>query len=315
MRRPPTRESVDELLILPRPINEIASEALAGVDEAIGRLSRAGIEIDEDSRLHQAREILSDVSRTGLITPKQRGDDLGLRALEVALDYGDIAGVVTTAWPVSARRELRDSLRGDLTPTASGLRASQLQSQAIAFTAYQLAGCSPRHATVKGVPSPDILLDNGVSTYGIEVKRPQSSKGILPRFHDGIIQLRGVGVVGGVLVDVTDCIRGLSSEDMDIRVREFALDLYDEVFEMGVGPRPGFADVIIVGCYARTAAIKEESEASAIVDLRSFATLGILAKAQGTLAAHRAQWLRSKFEDGYSRLYRTIVERGAPRAT
>lgn len=315
MLRPPIRESVNELLILPRPINEISVEALEGIDKAIDRFAAAGIEIPPDSRIHQARQILDDVSRTGLITPKQRGDDLGLRALEVALDYGDIGNVVATRWPASARRELRASLCGDITPTVSGLRASQLQSQAIAFTAFHLAGCAPRHATLKGVPAPDILLENGVSTYGVEVKRPQSKKGILPRFHDGIAQLRGIGVSGGILIDVTDCIRGLSSKEMEYHVRGYALDLYNVAFELDVGPRPGFSDLMVIGCYARTAAIKDETSSGAIVDLRSFATIGILARAKGTLAAHRASWLRSKFEEGQSQLYRTIRERGAMRAT
>ncbi len=55
----PSRESVAFREIPPRPVREIAGEAVADIDRATEQLRTWGVSVPDDSRLQQAREILT----------------------------------------------------------------------------------------------------------------------------------------------------------------------------------------------------------------------------------------------------------------
>lgn len=302
------REFSSELVVAPRPLTAIAAENITRIDAAMARLAECGVRIESRSRLHQAREVMSEAARGAGITPAQRGDDLGLRALEASLDYYTIARAVGPDMPASVRRELRDSLRGPLSPPSNSLGVLQLQSQAVAFAAFALAGCEPRHPPRVEGQSPDILLDRGVSTYAVEAKRPQVSRNIVAQCHAGYEQLLASDFTGAVLIDVTDCVRGMTSDDVHAFVEESGLRVLESV-ATDVGRKPEFRSLIAVGCYGRVQSVVAETAKDAILDLITSARIAVLAAVRNTLEDHRARWIRDSHERGMKAIYDPITER------
>ncbi|HYV97575.1 MAG TPA: hypothetical protein VE967_08990 [Gemmatimonadaceae bacterium] len=307
-------EFSSELVAAPRPISAIAGENLDRIDAALARLTACGVRIESDSRLHQAREIVAESARGAGITPTQRGDDLGLRALETALDYHTIASAAQPSFPASVRRELRDSLRGGLKPPDGALSPLQLQSQAVAFAAFALAGCSPRYPPKSTGKSPDILLDRGTMTYAVEAKRPQTQNNILTHCRAGYEQVIASGHTGAVLVDVTDCVRGLGQNEVHAFVERAGGELLDSVATED-GRRPEYQNLIAVGCYARVQAVAAETEKDAVLDLIMSARIAVLANVRNSLEDHRARWIRDSHKRGMIAIYDPIAVQRPPAAT
>ena len=300
------REFSSELVVAPRPVAIIATENIARIDRALIKLMECGVRVEAHSRLHQARDVLVAAAQGLGITPLQRGDDLGLRALETALDYHTIASATRPQMPASVRRELRDSLRGSLSPPPNAFSALQLQSQAVGFAVFALAGCEPHHpAKVQG-QSPDILLDRYMSTYAVELKRPQVRGNIIANCHVGYDQLVASGHTGAVLIDVTDCVRGLVADDVHAFVEETGLQLLESV-ATEKGRRREFRSLITVGCYARVQAVVAESDADAVFDLITTCRIAVLANVRNSLEDHRARWIRDSHETGMKAVYDPIL--------
>lgn len=306
----PTRETSSILEIPPRPIGPIAAQAVQDIDHALDELKRYGVKAKDGSRLHQARRILDEAARNRVLVPAHRGDTLGLRALELAFDFAAIAGSLPSERIADVRRELEASLVGPLQPPEEDRGALQLQSQFVVRAAFVRSGTAPSHPrrTADGRKLPDLLLENGVSEYGVEAKRPQFTRNIIPRLNDGRDQLHNYGVRGAILVDVTDCVRGMTPRAVDDAVREHSLRIYDEIFVTGVGYRPGYSSIMVAGAYARLAWTSEDSEDHSIVAVHTSSTIGLFATQQYSLLDHRAQWLRASFQDGLSTLSRTLAE-------
>lgn len=301
--------------IPPRPIGAIASEAATSVDSCIRRLADWGLTLPENSRLHQAREILAHAVATGALVPKHRGDDLGLRALELALDYRAIAETLPTKDIANVKRELRDSLLGPLDPPSKRRGPIQLQSQAVVRAALVLAGHLPRHPThspKKGISSPDLLLDNGTSALALEVKRPQERKNVLARFQDGVDQIRRYGLSGAVLIDATDALRDKPGAELMDAVWQIVEEMTHQTFETGQGHRPGMSHIMLLGAMARVAWHPEYGENLAMVQVHSASGFRVIATAPNTLADHRAKWMRALLRTGFERLDRTLEGTNSP---
>lgn len=300
-----SRRSSRTTVIQPRPIHEVVREAVVLIDKAMRVLTAWGVAIPNDSRLHKAQKILEHAMQTNILVPSHRGDLLGLRALELAFDYAAIADTLPSTPLAAMRRELRNSLIGDIEPPEQSRGPLQLQSQGLMRAAFVSAGLSPLHPTHSprlGISSPDLVLENGTLRYAIEAKRPQKSGNILARFTEGCAQLAKFGLPGGVLVDVTDCVRGLDLKTVNDEVSRAALSLSEEVFVAGSGHKPGFGHVMLAGAYARVAWSSEDAPDHAMVSVHISARTFIFASAPNTLAAHRASWIRSHFQEGLHRL-------------
>jgi hypothetical protein len=306
----PTRESLEVTEIDPRPIRVVAAEAVKDLDASVEAFERWGVRIPPDSRLHQAREILVQAINTGALVPIHRGDVLGLRALETSFDYSAIAMTLPQQRVTTVRQELEQSIIGPLDPPDDARGPAQLQSQFIVRAALVRAGLNPRHETrtTHGVAVPDLLLENGLSEYAIEVKRPKHERNVVPRMLDAHRQLSNYGLPGAILMDLTDCLRSVPAEDFDVEARRVTLDLYDTVFITGSGHRPGFSNIMVVGTFARVAWTSQDVETHAMVTVHTNTTIAVLAYQQGSLADHRARWIRTSLERGFERLYRTLKE-------
>jgi len=298
--------------IPPRPVRVIAAEAVADIDRSIAVLHAWGVRVPEDSRLHKARDVLRHAAETSVLVPKHRGDYLGLRSLELAFDYAAIADALPSELVAALRRELRDSLIGEIDPPEAARGPLQLQSQAIVRAAFVRGGVQPTHPThssQRGVSSPDLLLDDGAQKYAIEAKRPQEARNIIARFDEGCAQVSSYGLTGGVIVDVTDALRKVARAVIGEEVRRVALTLYDRVFVDGQGHKPGREHIIVAGAFARVAwSLLDEGEESAMVDVNMTSCVGILVSAPGTNEDRRARWIRTHLQDGLEQLNRTLAE-------
>ena len=144
--------------------------------------------------------------------------------------------------------------------------------------------------------------------YAVEAKRPQFLRNVIARFDDASEQLASYGLSGGIMMDVTDCVRDIPRGAVDDEVRRIALSLYDRVFVTGRGHRPGYGHIMTAGAYARLAWSVDEGEEGALVNVHTSSTIGIFATTRNTLADIHAKWIRSHFEDGLWRLNRTLTE-------
>jgi hypothetical protein len=182
----------------------------------------------------------------------------------------------------------------------------QLQSQAVAFGAFALAGCGPRHPPKTTSKSPDILLERGSMTYAVEAKRPQAPHNIRSHCIAGYDQLVASGCTGGVLVDVSDCVRGLNTEAVHEVVEDTGLGLL-QLVATEYGRRPEYRSLIVVGCYARVQAVFAETATEAIFDLITSARIAVLADVRNSLEDHRARWIRDSHEYGMKAILEPLV--------
>ena len=305
------RERTDFTTIAARPSREVASQAASELSRALSLLGDAGVDIPSSSRLHQAKQLLESAAVTGAIIPEHTGDYRGLQALELAFDYAAIADTLPSRRNAALWRELRDSVRGDLSPPASNRQPLQLQAQAIVRAAFVVAGLSPQlptHSARTARSAPDLTLDNGTLRYAIEVKRPEKAHNVLSRLRDARDQLSSFGFPGGILIDVTDCVRGLSDDALSDEVRRLSQAVTDEIHVQGDGQRSEYANVIVAGCFARAAwtTVQHASGEAAEIQVQSCLITSIYASRPGTLRAHHANWIRRGFQDGVDLLFQRL---------
>ena len=212
------------------------------------------------------------------------------------------------------RREIGDSLRGEIEPPENARGPVQLQSQGIARAAFVMAGLAPTHPTPfpdLGGASPDLILKMGLGRYAVEIKkRPQHTKRML-ELHDLTKDATKPELLvhGGVLVDVTDCVRGSRLEKRSASVRRLALGLYARTFVTGRGHEPGYANIMMAGTFARVAWNSQDGDLVAMVQVHTLRPpLASFAQTRNSLVDHRARWIRKGFEDGLERLNRTLSE-------
>jgi hypothetical protein len=301
----------ERVVIPPRPTKAFAAEAANDLSASIALIRRWGVEISESSRPSEALRILRDVAETGNFAPSQRGDDLGIRALQLALDLKAIADTLPRERITDFRRDLIGCVAGKLHPPESDLGPLQLQSQLVIRAAIAKMGEEPeqpRHSGAGGRKKPDILLHNGISTYAIEVKRPAKSKNITSLAEKAAGQVAAAGVKGGIVLDITDCLGTTDPDKADAEVLRWVREVGALFFTDGVGYKPDCSHILMVTVLARPAwtVNSANQDVQALVHSTSAGyAFGIRA---GTLDHIRARWLRCLLSKGLNRLGFTAQE-------
>lgn len=152
-----------------------------------------------------------------------------------------------------------------------------------------------------GVKSPDLVVASGVSEYGIEAKRPEFARNVVPRMIDARDQLNSYGLQGAVVMDVADCLRDVAG-DKDAEVQRLGRSINAEVFEEGRGNRAGYSGIIMSATFARTPWTSEDGEDDSMVSVHTSAMVTIYARRRNTLQDLRARWLARRYGMGCSRL-------------
>lgn len=296
-----------------RPVRQFAAETSRDLAESQARIEAwMGHSYPAGSRLHQARATLNDIGATGRFTPEQRGDEDGLRAVQLALDIFAIAGALPDRRVADLRKDLESCGVGALNPLPPNLSALQVQTQLVVRSAFFRAGIQPSqptHSTAGGRKKPDILLANGLATYAVEVKRPTASRNVLPRALDASEQLLNAGLAGGIVIDITDCLKDANPESTDQQVLMHSDSISDAMFIHGKGWKPGFKHVLMITVMARPAwqiAMTGEKEGQVLIHSTSCGVA--LGTAQGSLDTIRSHWLRTALGTGLNRIGFTSTE-------
>jgi hypothetical protein len=307
------RQELSKRQLPTRPQSVIVKDTLADLRKAQKQLVDYGVRIPDNSRIDQAIAVLEHAQETGKLVPAHRGDDLGLRALELAFDYSAIGDSLPPDAVASVRRELRDSLVGSLDGQSNNGQPIQLQSQYVARAALVRGGLTPlhpTHSTRGGRKSPDLYVENGIAVYPIEAKRPRLSKNVLPRLEDARDQLADYGEPGAIIVDITDCVRGLLPSQIDDQVQHTLQDITQVIFDPGRGYRPGYRPIMVAGVVARAAWVSIDKGAEAQIEVHTCTGFINFASAPHTILHRHGIWLRQHFGNGYEELYRTLGEVG-----
>ncbi len=294
-----------------RPIRELAAEAAGDLKQTIARLTNWGVRVPAASRARTALEVLEHVASSGQFTSEQRGDDTAIRALQLSMDLRAITDSLPTDLVAELRRDLEKCVAGKLAFDPDDLEPSQFQSQLIIRAAFAKMGVVPlvpTKAEFSGGKRPDILVENGVSRYGIEVKRPTKASTVLSNAARASTQIGEPGLKGGVILDVTDCLLGIPPTEVD----DVVLKHYEQTsalfFENGVGFKPGQSHMLFAGVLARPMWTVSGVKGDAMVAVHSTSAIGAFGTRPGTLDFRRATWLRETINDGLNQIGFTSVE-------
>jgi hypothetical protein len=294
-----------------RPVREMARETALDLTTTAERLEKWGVRIPAGSRIPQALAILDDVARSGRFTPEQRGSHEGFQALQFAMDIRVIADSLPAGRVKELRSDIEKCVSGSLMPKPDELEPSQFQSQLIVRSAFWQMGVDPQVPTKAKFGAgrrPDILIENGASTYGIEVKRPTKESTILSNATTASEQVSHPGLKGGVILDLTDCLAGVAPGEVDDRLLSHYEGVARLFFKDGVGFVPGQSHMIIAGVLARPMWVLEGGSADPQVAVHSTSAVGAFGTSPGTLDFRRAVWIRETFNSGMNKLGFTTKE-------
>jgi hypothetical protein len=311
---PPFRKAAIERIVVPsRSAGEFASEAANDLEATIGKLEAwMKRPFAASSRPCAALGVLREIARTGQFTVAQRGDAGGIRAMQLALDLDAIGDALPAGVVTDLRRDLETVASGPLMPQPDALGSLQAQSQLVVRAAYFRAGVEPgqpMHSGKGGKKKPDILIANGASIYGVEVKRPTLMKNVLPRAVDAAEQLRNAGLDGGIVIDITDALEAQTPDAADAAVLSSAELVMDAFFTDGSGWKPGYGHIWMITIMARPmwqTMIKNQNDTEVMAwNTSAGVSLGTTA---GSLNTIRGTWMRNRLADGLNKIGFTSAE-------
>ena len=298
-----------------RRVAELFSEAADDAERAIETMKAWRVRIGPDSRLTQAAATLRDVAANRQLPVDRRERQEVANALYTTLDFADAARALPPERVASLRSELEESLRGSLTPGDLNRRPWQLQSQHLVLGILHSVGLNPRIPIIpakKRQKRPDFLVERGVSTYGIEVKRLESRRAGAARLSDANNQLFGYDVTGAVIIDATDIITAEAEGEFETQVVEFAEEMTRAIW---VGPpigyAVGFSSIMVLVVIAR--GLFETGPANdRYLNLHNASFATRFAFTENSLLDLRSRWLRDEIQEGLERVGYTRYERNAP---
>jgi hypothetical protein len=264
-----------------------------------------GCRFGAESRFKRAFLVLDQVVQSDG-SAAAAGQSEVLPAIELARDIIAVVDAMPSNRVADFRKDLETCGRGPLVPFSTDYQPVQAQSQLLVRAAFQLAGADPSqptHSGSGGRKKPDILLENGLSTYGVEVKRPTLARNAVPRARDASDQLLGAGLPGGIVVDVTDALRDREPEACGSEVIRLAHEISAEFFVDGIGWKPGCRHVMLVAVMARPSwRLMPVGKNDGQVQVHSVSCAVALGTAHGTLDTIRSHWMRRCLNTGLNAL-------------
>lgn len=308
------REATTRWQAPPRPAGQLCLEAADDLSAAIEILAQWGVRIPRRSRLRTAERDLRRLASKGSLPAHLGRRRRAVSALFVAMDYAAIAAALPDHADAELRKQLTSSVQGPLTTYGGSESELQLQSQHWVGAFLRAAGTTPMipKATSRPGKRPDFLVPNGVSTYGIEVKRPTSRRRLVPSLDTAAEQLRSYDVRGCLVLDATDLLRRRPPHSFERRVIEISEQLHGQIWSdaegLQPGYKPGYSTFMVVSVIAR-GAWQLHIGRRANLEILNYSSSTVFAATEHSLAERRATWLRSVIQDGFQRMGRTIAER------
>lgn len=264
-----------------------------------------GVRVQEHGRQAQALSTLLQIADDGLFAPYQRGDALGMRALELALDLRVIAETLPLSRIADLRKDIEACLNGPLDPSEDERKPLQLQTQLCVRAAIEKVGVEtdqPRHSGRGGRKKPDLLVQQGTLPYAIEIKRPTKEWKILDSASTAAEQLSNAGYKGGMVIDITDTLRSVNADEADESVLKWAGEVARLFWREGTGATPGMSHVLMVLVMARPNWVVEPKEDNALILVHSTSAGWAFGMREGTLDHRRGVWLRQTVSRGLNML-------------
>jgi hypothetical protein len=167
---------------------------------ALTALQRGGIRVPESGRLRRELAALR-LAATGSLPRERQAQVLLANAATDAIDFMEIVRALGSQLAVVAA-DVQRAMRGGAIGRSTRQVAERFQSQLWLGSILARGGYEPQIPEGLGL-TPDYTIEDGLSTYGVEIKRPDSESSIENRLAKGARQLRDFGVTGCVILDLS----------------------------------------------------------------------------------------------------------------
>lgn len=193
------------------PFSRLTPAACAVVAERVSyaatRLQEIGLSNGVLRRLGAARHRLEQVAQDGSYGRSVSDLRKTAEALALATDFFQLAGVLPDVPGPVITQELGSALAADLVPRSNQMQALEFQTQywfgMVLARAGLRPGVPPRPATGSHV---DFLVEIDSLRLAVEVKRPLHIRSARDAMDRGAGQLRGSGLPGVLVVDLSQCL-------------------------------------------------------------------------------------------------------------
>jgi hypothetical protein len=176
------------------------------LERVVDRFRREGIRVSDSSRLVAEVRLLRAVARQRSFPSSVQGKREVANAIRDVCDFDLIRKMAGAAQVSELARDLQDAAKGTAGRLEEERKPYQFQSQLWIGSVFAAGRLRPRIVPPTTGRTPDFLLCLPGRDYGLEVKRPSSSKSPRRLVEDGAQQLAARGLRGGVAVDCSDCL-------------------------------------------------------------------------------------------------------------
>lgn len=173
--------------------------------EALTVIEEWGIRVDAISRLREGERLLRDVAAANAFPQSHDKLVRVAHAARDAQEFSEISGML----PDEPIHKVAVALRDAATSQTSETSLHPYQAQAELWVGAMLSCAADFVGSPRGRGRPDYIVREGNMQYGIEVKRPESTRRVMRRAFKAAKQLRldAPNYHGGALVmDLTDCL-------------------------------------------------------------------------------------------------------------
>ncbi len=176
------------------------------LDRLVNRFEQRGITVPQSSRLRQEVRLLESIAKARAFPTDQNTRLSVSNAARDAYEFRAIGKLVGYSKAIELARDLQCALDGTPARLEKSRQPYQFQSQLWIMSIFYSAGVTLKKPNTV-TKSPDFFInDISATVYGLEVKRPLTAKAIPANLRDAVHQLRDSGVIGGVALDVSDCL-------------------------------------------------------------------------------------------------------------
>ena len=173
--------------------------------DVLKQFELAGLRVPNAARLSTAARLLTKVSRSGHFPAAKEELRRVANAMGDASDFFDIAEILPTLQANNILAQLQQALKGTLDDERHRQTPYRFQTQFWLGAVLTRGGYTPRVPDTEG-SHPDFIVEEGLSQYGVEVKRPENAESALQLLAEGAAQLRAYRVKGLIIFDLSECV-------------------------------------------------------------------------------------------------------------
>ncbi len=179
--------------------------ALAGrLEDAISGFGNSGVRVPEFGRLREEIGALRAVADARVFPDAVSDQKLVGNAILDSIEVGEIARLLPAARSIEMAAQLQAAQKGRGSDVRRGQAAYRFQTQLWVGTILDHGGLFPSVPRAGNGRSPDFIVEQGMSLYGVEVKRPKHEASLKGAVEEAAKQLRDYDVTGAALLDLTE---------------------------------------------------------------------------------------------------------------